>query len=124
MEGEGIEILEPVSTFFEYPAAFVLKIAGLHGLVADEQNARFMIQLGAQIDVPLFPKRNAAIGQLSVRFVRAVSRTDSLADIGRSGERMGQGARIDQHDPVPAPFQFYRGSNSVNPCADNNYSHD
>jgi len=73
-------------------------------MLANKQDAGLVIEIDTKVSVPLSPKRNAAIGQGRVIFVRSVSGADRLADISRSGEWMGQGTRVDKDDLVAALF--------------------
>jgi len=104
MERCRIESFESMPLFFQDPAALIFKVAGLHRMLANKQNAGLVIELDTKIGVPLSPKRNAAIGQGRVIFVRSVSGADRFADIGRSSEWMGQGTLINKDDLVAACF--------------------
>ena len=88
--------------FPEHSRTFEFEIAGPHRLLANKQHAGFVIQLRAEFLVPITPDRNRTIGERGVIFVRAVSGSDRFAHVGRSGERMGQGARIDKDNSVAA----------------------
>jgi hypothetical protein len=63
-----------------------------------------MIELDSEFGVPLSPKLDATFGQRRVILVRPISRADCFADVGRSGEWMGQGTGIDQDDFMSAFF--------------------
>src|SRR5215467_8082400 len=104
MECERIESFEPVPLFFQDPTALIFKIAGLHRVLANEQNARVVIELDAELAVPFSPKLDATLGERSVIFIRTISRSDRFADIGRGGERMRQGTRFDKRNLMAAFF--------------------
>src|SRR6266478_8000615 len=96
MERERIESFESMSLFFQDPAAFIFKIARLHRVLANKQDARFVIKLDPELGIPLSPKFNAPVRERGITFVRTVSRADRFADVGRSSQGMGQGPGVDQ----------------------------
>src|SRR5258708_36571419 len=96
MERCRIESFESMPLFFQDSAALTFKVAGLHRILANKQNACLVIEIDTKVSIPLSPKRNAAIGQGRVIFVRTVSGADRLADISRSGEWMGKWTRVDR----------------------------
>jgi hypothetical protein len=104
MERERIESFESMSLFFQDPAAFIFKVARLHPVLANKQNAGFVIKLDAELHIPLSPKLNAPVRERGVMFVRTVSRADRFADVGRSSQGMGQGPGINQDNFVSACF--------------------
>src|SRR5467141_1959383 len=104
MERCRIESFESMPLFFQDSAALTFKVAGLHRILANKQNACLVIEIDTKVNVPLSPKRNAAIGQGRVIFVRSVSGADRFADIGRSGEWVGQRTRVDKDHLVSALF--------------------
>jgi hypothetical protein len=63
-----------------------------------------VIEFRAEVSVPLSPNGKATIRHGGINFIRPISGADGLADIGRSGEGMGQGAGIDKDNSMPAFF--------------------
>ena len=53
VERKRIESFESMSLFFQYAAAFIYKVSRLHRVLANKQNALFVIKLDAELDVPL-----------------------------------------------------------------------
>ena len=104
MKCEFVKAFEAMSMFFENAAALVFKITRLHSSFANKQDAGFVIELDAETGVPFFPKRNRALGQFGVDLVRTISGPDRFADVGRSGQRMGQRAGIDQNNAMATFF--------------------
>src|SRR5262249_61459625 len=96
MERRRVKSFKPMLLFLEHSRAFEFEIARLHHVLANKQDAGFMIKLDAEVAVPFSAKINAAFGQLDVKFVRALSGADRLADLGGSGKPLGQGTRTGQ----------------------------
>ena len=104
MERERIESFESMSLFFQDPAAFIFKVVRLHSVLANKQNARFVVKLDPELGIPFSPKFNAPFRERGIIFVRTVSCADRFADVGRSSQGMGQGPGINQDNFVSASF--------------------
>ena len=104
VERERIESFDAVLAFLQNAAALVFKLARLHCFPANKQDTGFVVELDAELSIPLSPNFNTALRERGVILVCAISRSDCFADIGRSGSRMGQGAGVYQDDFVAALF--------------------
>src|SRR6478609_9659163 len=119
----GVDALDPMPASFEQTKTFILKIPCLHWTLTHAKKPNFMVQLDAKLDVPLLPDLARAFGQFGVSLIRPVSSTNDLADIGGSGEGMGQRPRINQNDVVTAFPQFDRSNNAINSRANDDCLH-
>src|SRR5690242_21233324 len=110
----GVDALDSMPASLEQTKTFILKIPRLHRTLTRAKKPDFMIQVDTKLDVPLLPDLARALGQFGVFPIRPVSCTNDLADVAGSGEGMGQRARINQDDVVPAFPQFDRSNNAIN----------
>jgi hypothetical protein len=73
--------------------------------LTQKQKADFVIQLNAELFVPLAPQVDRTFRQFGVILIGAVGGADGFADIVRSGQGMWERAGIDKNNVVSALIQ-------------------
>ena len=123
-DGGGVEPLEAVTAAGEEGEAVVLEAARLEGAAREERHSGLVEERLRRVPVPGAPAVERALGQRGVELVSAVVEPHDLADVGRLGERVGQGTRVDQRHLVAAARQGEGGGGAEDPATGNGDAHD
>ena len=74
-----------MSLFFQDPTALIFKVTGSHRLLANKQNARFVIELDTELRVPFAPECDATVSERGVKPMAAMEIPNPTTDASVTG---------------------------------------